>query len=150
MDCKTHCRSEWGSRKNQERTLGIWLKRDSFDRILSEAVHSTFVPEVYHFVNDWNKAVAHSNVRLQWDPDHHPNGAKHPRRRAIQLGLRNIESFVEGNDILLIQDLSDFVASQYPAFKSRDTTELITPLEEVYPVKDPVVAKRLGISEVLS
>jgi len=29
-----------------------------------------------------------SDVRLQWDPDHLPNGESH-KRRAIQLGMRN-------------------------------------------------------------
>ena len=29
-----------------------------------------------------------SDVRLQWDPDHLPNGESY-KRRAIQLGLRN-------------------------------------------------------------
>ncbi len=29
-----------------------------------------------------------SDVRLQWDPDHKPDGSKETRR-AIQLGLRN-------------------------------------------------------------
>jgi hypothetical protein len=35
-------------------------------------------------------------VRLQWDPDHYPNGDKHIGRRAIQLGLKQFKSFVTG------------------------------------------------------
>jgi hypothetical protein len=33
------------------------------------------------------QAVAESNVRLQWNPDHNPKGEK-VERRAIQLGRR--------------------------------------------------------------
>ena len=35
-------------------------------------------------------------IRLQWDPDHHPHGAKIDGRRAIQLGLKRVESFLDG------------------------------------------------------
>jgi hypothetical protein len=38
-------------------------------------------------------------VRLQWDPDHHPNGSP-LKRRAIQLGLRN--------DVSAIVDIGSF------------------------------------------
>lgn len=40
-------RSGWGAKPDQEITLAIWLRRSGFDAILTEAVHSTFVSEVY-------------------------------------------------------------------------------------------------------
>src|SRR5215813_11712221 len=40
-------RSGWGTKPGQEVTLAVRLKRSAFDEILSQAVHSTFVPEVY-------------------------------------------------------------------------------------------------------
>lgn len=46
-----------------------------------------FAPDVYPSETAWKQAAAQSSVRLQWDPDHHPSGAK-IERRAIQLGLR--------------------------------------------------------------
>src|SRR5262249_19890500 len=79
-------RSGWGTKENQEVTLAVWLKRSAFDAILSEAVHSTFVPEVYGDRPAWKNALATSPVRLQWDPDHGPAG-RPIERRAIQLGL---------------------------------------------------------------
>ena len=51
-------------------------------------------------------------VRLQWDPDHLPNGSKHPGRRALQLGLRDVASFQHGDDINAIQDVSAFAHEQ--------------------------------------
>ncbi len=80
-------RSGWGTKENQEVTLAVRLRRDAFDEILRLAVHSTFVPEVYGSEDAWRRAVAGSDVRMQWDPDHDPSG-KPVDRRAIQLGLR--------------------------------------------------------------
>jgi hypothetical protein len=84
-------------------------------------------------------------VRLQWDPDHHPSGAK-LERRAIQLGLRGaaLESFAEAW-ILGIEDITPFVVEQRARVRSGDLGELRTPREEVYPVADAEVAGRLGV-----
>src|SRR5581483_8831594 len=80
-------RSGWGTKEGQEVVLAVWLKRPAFEAVLQQAVHSTFVPELYAGREDWKQAVARSCVRLQWDPDHDPSVAK-VERRAIQLGLR--------------------------------------------------------------
>ncbi len=80
-------RSDWGTKPNQEVTLAVRLRRNAFDEILSLAVHSTFVPEVYPTHDSWKQALAGSDVRLQWDPDHDPSGNAIPRR-AIQLGSK--------------------------------------------------------------
>jgi len=42
-------------------------------------------------------------VRCQWDPDHTPVGGKHTARRAIQLGLKSVRSYIRGDDILCIE-----------------------------------------------
>src|SRR4051794_28063887 len=80
-------RSGWGTNEGQEVTLAVRLRRDAFDEILSLAVHSSSVPDVYGTYEAWKRAVAGSDVRLQWDPDHGPSGNP-VERRAIQLGLR--------------------------------------------------------------
>jgi hypothetical protein len=81
-------RSGWGTKGGQEVTLAVRLRRDAFDEILGLAVHSTYVPEVYGSEDVWKRAVAWSDVRLQWDPVHDPSGAP-VGRRAVQLGLRD-------------------------------------------------------------
>src|SRR5262249_60972856 len=68
-------RSGWGRKEGQDVTLAVWLRRWAFDAILTEAVHSTFVPAVYASQDEWQRAVACSSVRLQWDPDHDPSRA---------------------------------------------------------------------------
>ncbi|ELR15394.1 uncharacterized protein ACA1_275680 [Acanthamoeba castellanii str. Neff] len=123
-------RSGWGGKKNQEMTLGIWLKREAFDRYISIAC----------------KKGGHqrdgSVVRLQWDPDHHPSGAPLKNRRAIQLGLKNVITFSNGEDILRIDDLTEFVAGCRP----EDTSSLVTPKETIYEPDDPAIVANLGLS----
>src|SRR5262249_47863482 len=67
-------RCGWASKEGQEVVLAIRLVRTAFDLILRRAVHSTFLPEVYESQEAWKTALAGSDVRIQWDPDHLPSG----------------------------------------------------------------------------
>jgi hypothetical protein len=138
-------RCGWASKDGQEVVLAVRLKRSAFDEILRLAVHSGFVPEVYENELAWRSAVSTSNVRLQWDPDHDPSGAP-VGRRAIQLGLRGEVLAKYAKEWLLgIEDVSQFVREQNE-FARSPFDRLITPREEVYPVNDPDVAARLGVT----
>jgi len=138
-------RSAWGTSSGQEVILAIWLKRSAWDEILAYAVHSNFVPAVYGSEKEWQQAVKNSAVRLQWDPDHHPNGSKMDRR-AIQLGLRgSVLASYAREWIVKIEDISQFVQQQRQ-YNGGDSTQLLTPCETVYPVIDPDIFQRLGLS----
>jgi hypothetical protein len=138
-------RSGWGTKKGQEITLAIWLRRSAFDTLLKQAVHSTFVAEVYESQEQWKRAVAQSSVRLQWDPDHDPSGAK-VERRAIQLGLRDDALARYAREwIVRIEDISAFVEQQRPHAHPAHYERLMVPREQVYPVEDPEVPTRLGV-----
>lgn len=138
-------RSAWGTSSGQEVILAIWLKRSAWDEILASAVHSNFVPAVYGREKEWQQAVKNSAVRLQWDPDHHPNGSKMDRR-AIQLGLRgSVLASYAREWIVKIEDISQFVQQQRQ-YNGGDSTQLLTPSETVYPVIDPDIFQRLGLS----
>ncbi len=80
-------RSGWGTKDGQEVVLAVWLRRAGFDHILEAAVPSSHDPHRHADRAAWQAAVASSEVRLQWDPDHGPSGAP-VERRAVQLGLR--------------------------------------------------------------
>jgi hypothetical protein len=138
-------RSGWGTKEGQEVTLAVRLRRDAFNKVLAEAIHSTHVPEVYGERSAWEQLGKRSDVRLQWDPDHGPSGDKQ-ERRAIQLGLRGaaIASYA-GEWIVEIEDISAFVAEQRRVWFEGDREALVTPREEVYPVADPAVAAKLGL-----
>jgi Domain of unknown function (DUF4291) len=137
-------RSGWGTKPGQEATLAVRIRREAFDAVLADAVHSSFVPEVYGREQDWRAAVARSSVRLQWDPDHDPHGAP-LERRAIQLGLRGETLRRYATEwIVEVEDISSFVNQQ----RGRRTQgpPIETPREEVLSVSDARVAARLGLS----
>lgn len=138
-------RSGWGTKEGQEVTLAIRLKRKAFDEILGMAVHSNFTPQVYGSQEAWKHAVASSNVRLQWDPDHDPWGTP-LERRAIQLGLRGpvVQQYVR-EWVLDIEDISEFVAEQRKIVTERKLDQLVTALETVYTVSDIDIARRLEL-----
>ena len=73
-------RSGWATKENQERILAVRLKSSFFESLLERAVASTFDPERYPSHADWQRVVASSEVRLQWDPDHDLNGLPLARR----------------------------------------------------------------------
>lgn len=121
-------RSGWGTKVNQERTLAIRLKKEGFDTILEQAVHSSFQAHLYETQDDWKKALKSTDVRLQWDPDHSPTGDK-LTRRAIQLGIKNQLLQTMNEDwIIEIEDLTTFVAEQR---KNTRSAALMVPFERV-------------------
>ncbi|MGN6553787.1 MAG: DUF4291 domain-containing protein [Verrucomicrobiota bacterium] len=139
-------RSGWGTKEGQEMILAVRLRRTGFDRILKTAVHSSFQPKAYGSVERWKAQLAESPVRLQWDPDHDPRGAKQ-ERRAIQLGLAGEILRKYANDwIIRIEDVSAFVSEQRLHVESDGFKDLLTSREEVYPVADFHTAEHLGIS----
>jgi len=126
-------RSGWATKASQEAVLAIWLARTAFDTILATAVPSSFDPARYADHAAWSAAVASSDVRLQWDPDHAPSGAR-VERRAIQLGLRGatLASYA-CKWIVEIQDITSQVRAMRAALETGGETALACPREDVYP-----------------
>jgi hypothetical protein len=139
-------RSGWGAKEGQEVTLALRLRRAFFDSLLAQAVPSSWDRDLFATEEEWSRAVGRSAVRLQWDPDHHPTGAK-LERRAIQLGLRGevLEAFGR-RELLEVIDLSEFVADQRARLSAGGVSALVTPRERVYRPAD-VIAKRLRLAE---
>ena len=136
-------RAGWATKEGQERILAVRLPRDFFDEILRAAIPSSFDATRYATHDDWQHAVAHSDVRLQWDPDHDPHG-KPLQRRAVQLGLRGTMLRCYGSDALLsIEDITDFVAEQRERL-AVDASALMLPRERVY-VPEHLAARAVGI-----
>lgn len=124
-------RSGWGTKPGQEVILGLRLRRVFFDELLQAAVPSSYDQSAYSDREAWQHDVAKSDVRLQWDPDHAPDGARLPRR-AVQLGLRgNILARFAGQEILEVIDMSPFAEAQRQLLRD-DWVELMTPIEKVY------------------
>ena len=126
-------RSGWGTKPGQEITLALRIRRGFFDRLLREAVASSFEPARHASREAWCAAVESSEVRLQWDPDHAPDGAR-LKRRAVQLGLRGgaLRAFAT-TELLEVIDMTPFVDAQRAhASAGAPWHELRTPVERVY------------------
>ncbi|MEM6925666.1 MAG: DUF4291 domain-containing protein [Myxococcota bacterium] len=136
-------RSGWATKPGQERVLAIRISREAFDTILRRSVESTHHPEVTGWDRDeWRRRGQRSDVRLQWDPDHHPSGPK-LERRAVQLGLRRDTLARFATDwILRIHDLTDEVHARHL------DAPLLTPRERVYRPDDPELCRWLRLADV--
>lgn len=124
-------RSGWGTKAGQEGTLALRVRRDFFEEVLGAAVASSFEGAGGGSREEWAKAVEGSEVRVQWDPDHDPRGAK-VARRAVQLGLRGRMLERLGKEALVeVVDLSGFVEEQRE-FALGDWGKLRVPVERVF------------------
>jgi Domain of unknown function (DUF4291) len=136
-------RAGWATKEGQERILAIRLPRTFFDELLRSSVRSSRDPERFDSEESWRLAVAESDVRLQWDPDHDPCG-RALERRAVQLGLRGemLRRYGE-REVLSITDITDFVATQRRHVEG-DVSLLEVPSESVY-VPEAIAARTVGI-----
>jgi hypothetical protein len=139
-------RNGWGTKEGQEVVLAIHLKISAFNTYLQNAVYSSYSSSLEVSQEEWKESVKKSSVRLQWDPDHDPYGNK-LERRAIQIGLREdfINSFAK-DDILLIEDISEFVKEQYEFVQNKQLENLVVPAERPFLFKDKELNKKLKIS----
>lgn len=140
-------RSGWGTKENQEITLALRIRRPFFESLLGQAVESSFTREQFASREEWERAVSASEVRVQWDPDHHPSGAKQ-ERRALQLGLRGSTLRAFGTtEIVDILDLSGLVSAQRERLQREGVAGLLTPREAVYWPSDAATRARLGLTQ---
>ena len=138
-------RCGWAQTEGQTVVLAIKIQRFAFDLILANAVCSGYKSDLYSSEKDWKRAMRNSDVRLQWDPDHSPDGGK-LARKAIQLGLRGDTLAAYAKDwIISIEDISEFVRAQHQNIWDFD--RLIVPSETIYPATDLEVAKRLQLTD---
>ena len=139
-------RSSYGTKPDQEAILKIKLTHAGFGAILAQSVESTFDPASYESRDVWQRAVAESEVRHQWDPDRLLNGDKHADRRAIQIGLRGaaVRQYVD-EWIIGLEDVTALAHAVHDAVRNKGNGLPEVPEERVYPVDAPI-ARRLGIT----
>ncbi len=140
-------RNGWGQKEGQEYVLAVHLKMEAFKKYLGNVVYSSYNDRMEISREEWQDQVKASSVRLQWDPDHDPFGNK-LERRAIQIGLRNnfITSFAQ-DDIILIEDITDFVKEQYQYVLNDDLNNLMLPEEKPLMFDDENLNKTLMLNK---
>jgi hypothetical protein len=138
-------RCGWCSKEGQERVLAVRLPLGFFDWLLLQAVAATYDESRFPSGECWQKAVRGSCVRLQWDPDHGPDGSAR-ERRALQLGLRGEALRRYGQEeVMEILDVTEFALEQRAKRDAGDA--LLTPEEMVYKPREESIRSRIGIDE---
>lgn len=141
-------RSGWAAKAGQEKILGIWISKASFEQILKASTFTSYTQSNYSTEVEWRSTLESHPIRLQWDPDHAPNGEK-LERKAIQLGIKGemLEEFGK-NMIEEIIDLSEFVNKQRPFSTHAPYSQLTVAQESIYVPSSSEIAKSIGLDSV--
>lgn len=128
-------RSGWATKPNQERILAIYIDKSVFEKFILNGVISNYDASIYETKEIWSEKIKQSDIVIQWDPDHEPSGKKHPKRRAVQIGLRGETLKHFCNEwIIKIEDMTDFVIQE------RNKKDPLIPNETIY-LNSPTINK---------
>jgi hypothetical protein len=131
---------------NQARVLALWLPRARFEELLARCAVTPYEARPGQTEEAWRRAIAATEVRVQWDPDRTPLGERDRARRAIQIGLSGETLRACASAwIREIQDVTPLVEAQRP-FRT-DPARLLVPVQTAMPVRDPVARRRAEVDE---
>lgn len=145
-------RCGWARKHNQERVLAIWVRRAAFEQYLESACTKGRTPgfkvRLSFLYGAFIVTTAQGTVRLQWDPDHNPDGSAHVGRRAVQLGLKGVTSFGDGTDVVYIEDVTPFVVAQrdHVSDRAAEMEELLVAEERVFTPESKKAIAALDLS----
>jgi hypothetical protein len=129
-------RSNWGQKAGQERVLAVRLKRTGWEKALSLAVLTSFVPGVFATPDEWAEQFAAARVHVQWDPERSLRGAG-LTYSSIQMGLSRhvIRAYAE-EWVVELEDYTARVRKIYELLRSgkADKAKRQLPPERAYPV----------------
>lgn len=135
-------RSNWGTKKNQEYILDIYLAE--FNKLLEKAVLTS--PDSTSYTGEqWEKAFSETTVYCQWDPNRKVSGNV-IGRAAIQIGIKgsSLRELLE-TGICRIEDLTPMVRKWNKQRKSGKLDVKELPSERLYPVMNKEVRGRLAM-----
>jgi hypothetical protein len=139
-------RSNWGLKSAQERVLSVRIKRSGWEKALSMACMTSFVPGLFASVDEWADRFAAAHVHLQWDPERSLRGSGLPYY-SIQVGLSRhvIREYVD-EWVVGIEDITPRVRKIYDLLQSgqADKAKRQLPPERIYPISQEL-GRRLQI-----
>lgn len=131
-------RSNWGQKSNQEHILAIRIKREGWEKALSEGVLTTPEERVYASGEEWNEKFTEAKVHIQWDPERNIRGTKLDYQ-SIQVGISRflITEFVE-DWITEIKDYTPLVHKIHTLCRQGkyDNAKKHLPTEHKYEITD--------------
>lgn len=138
-------RAGWAMKEHEQHILAIEISKSNFEILLLKGVHSSYKEEIYKTQENWKSEMDNSEVRLQWDPDHDPNGEK-LERRAIQIGIKGelLQKFAT-EWIISIEDLTEFVREQKRRIDSGAWNELEVIAEQKISINNPEIVLKLEL-----
>lgn len=127
-------RSQYASKHRMDGIARVWLSHEGFELILKQAISTYWEPQLHDTEQHWCQALAHSDVRYQWDPERDLAGYKRPAR-AIQLGLtgQTLHDYVE-QWILRVEDATPLALSVGQAVRQKSKTFPQVLEEREYPL----------------
>ncbi len=138
-------RSGYATKHRQERILKIKLSHAGFQTILSQAIPTTFNPDIFTSEHEWKRALDHSEVRYQWDPERDLYLRK-LEVRSLQLGIRGtiVHNYVN-TWILAIEDVTELAHAVKATVDKKQKQMPQVPQECLYEVNQGI-AKTLSIT----
>ena len=130
-------RSGYARKPGQERVLCIKLRHEGWKTILEGAMLSHFDPALGINETRWQRDLAASNARIQWDPDRSLRLDRLPRR-AIQVGIEgNLVRRYVGDWIAGVEDVTALAHAIESAAAAKRALPAV-PAEIVYPVDEDI------------
>lgn len=124
-------RCGWGTKPGQERVLAVRITRSGFEDALRQSCLSHFDAAVHPDHESWQRQLASSPVRIQWDPERDAAlGALPWRSLQVGLGAGVVPAYVN-QWIVGVDDVTPRV-EQLRALPSSARTDL--PVERPYPL----------------
>ncbi|WP_407838559.1 DUF4291 domain-containing protein [Streptomyces sp. DSM 116496] len=128
-------RCGWATKADQETVLAVEITRAGFDRALSGACLSHYVPGVHADREAWTSALRTAPARVQWDPerDLHLNPLPY---RSLQLGLSGPASRAYADEwTVAIRDVTPLAREVHGLLRSGapEAARALLPVETPYP-----------------
>jgi len=141
-------RSNWATRRNQERVLRIEIRRRGFEWALANSCLSHYEKRTYRDKEHWQTLLRSLPVRIQWDPERDIDLSR-LQYRSIQIGLSGeaVQKYVHEwiYEICDLTGLAREIQSLVSNGEKERATELL-PKEEPYPLSR-ALQKAVGIIE---
>jgi len=139
-------RSNWGTKSNQEFILGIKLKREYWEKALSQGILTHPDKNIYPNGLEWEQKFKNAKVHIQWDPERTLKGAK-LQERSIQVGISRflIEEYNNKwiEEIIDLTPLTKKINQLRKLGKYKEAKRLL-PKEKIYTLNSEI-EKKIGV-----
>ena len=131
-------RSHWATKSNQNHILAIRIKRDFWEYLLKQSIHTDPILSAHKNGELWFESFENAKVHIQWDPERNLKGTK-LEQRSIQIGMSRflIQAF-NNTAIHSIQDITPLVnkMAQFRRLGQYKHAEKLLPKQRIYPLND--------------